>query len=77
LRADLLVTQAALASLAAEVARRAEEPEVSLGTLNAKVLGFAEAAARGLPPGAGRPTAVTSAASRFADWAEGFLRSGD
>jgi hypothetical protein len=41
------------------------------------VLGFAEAAARGLPPGAGRPTAVTSAASRFADWAEGFLRSGD
>jgi hypothetical protein len=76
LRADLLVTQAALASLAAEVARRAEEPEVSLGLLNAKVLGFAEAAARGLPPGAGRPMAVTASASRFADWAEGFLRSG-
>jgi hypothetical protein len=75
LRADLLVTQAALASVAADLARRAEEPEDALGSLNAKVLGFAEAAARGLPPGAGRPEAVTAAAARFADWAEGFLRS--
>ncbi|GGG43832.1 hypothetical protein GCM10010964_34030 [Caldovatus sediminis] len=75
LRADLLVTQAALASLAADVARVAAEPEHALGSLNAKVLGFAEAAARGLPPGAGRPEAVTAAAARFADWAESFLRS--
>jgi hypothetical protein len=75
LRADLLVLQAALASLAAEVALRAEEPETALGALNAKVLGFAEAAARGLPPGTGRPEAVTASAARFADWAEGFLRS--
>ena len=69
LRADLLVTQAALASLAADVARLASEPEHMLGSLNAKVLGFAEAAARGLP------AAVTAAAARFADWAESFLHS--
>ncbi|MBW8269111.1 hypothetical protein [Caldovatus aquaticus] len=75
LRADLLVTQAALASLAADVARVAAEPDHVLGALNAKVLGFAEAAARGLPPGAGRPEAVTAAAARFADWAESFLRN--
>jgi hypothetical protein len=73
LRADLLVMQAALASLAADVARAAEEPAHALGTLNAKVLGFAEAAARGLPAGSGRPEAVTAAAARFADWAESFL----
>ncbi|MBX6376618.1 MAG: hypothetical protein IRZ13_20620 [Acetobacteraceae bacterium] len=75
LRADLLVTQAALASLAADVARLASEPEHMLGSLNAKVLGFAEAAARGLPAGAGRPEAVTAAAARFADWAESFLHN--
>ena len=75
LRAELPITQAALAAAVADLARMAPDPGATLADLNAKVLGFANAAGRGLPPGTGRPTAVTAAASRFVDWAEGFLRA--
>jgi hypothetical protein len=75
LRAELLVTQAALAAIAADQARATAEPAANLGDFSAKVLGFAEAAARGLAETQGRAESVTAAASRFVDWAEGFLRA--
>jgi hypothetical protein len=75
LRAELLVTQAALAGAMAEIARLTRDPSVALGEATARALGFAEAAARGLEAGGGRPQSVTAAADRFAGWAEAFLRN--
>lgn len=74
LRAELLVTQAALAAAMAELARVNPEPSAHLGDAVARLLGFAEAAAVGLghQPGL-RAQAPTSAALRIADWAEGIL----
>jgi hypothetical protein len=76
LRAELLVTQAALAGALAELARREPEPGAALGDAVTRLLGFAGAAASGLvgQPGA-RPRAVTDAAARLAAWAEGILDS--
>ncbi len=74
LRAELMVTQAALAAALAEVARTAREPESQLAEAVSRLLGFAEAAASGLAgqPGV-RAHAPTDAALRMADWAEGLL----
>lgn len=74
LRAELLVTQAALAAAMAELARLTPEPSVAMGEATARALGFADAAARGLEGGPGRPHAVTRATERFVGWAEAFLR---
>lgn len=74
LRAELMVTQAALASAMAEIARLAPEPKPLLGDAVARLLGFADAAASGLR---NQPRvnalAPTTAALRMADWAEGLL----
>jgi hypothetical protein len=74
LRAELMVTQAALASAMAEIARLAPEPNPLLGEAVARLLGFADAAASGLRD---QPLvnaqAPTTAALRMADWAEGLL----
>ena len=74
LRAELMVTQAALASAMAEVARLSPEPKPLLGEAVARLLGFADAAASGLRD---QPRvnaqAPTTAALRMADWAEGLL----
>lgn len=74
MRAELLVTQAALAVLMAEMARSGKDPEALLGDSVVRLLGFAESAALGL---AGQPgvlmTAPTAAALRIADWAEGIF----
>jgi len=74
LRAELMVTQAALAAAMAEIARMAPEPKPLLGDSVARLLGFADAAAAGLRghPLA-RPEMPTAAALRMADWAEGLL----
>lgn len=74
LRAELMVTQAALASAMAEVARLSPDPKPLLGEAVARLLGFADAAASGLRD---QPRvnaqAPTTAALRMADWAEGLL----
>jgi hypothetical protein len=74
LRAELLVTQAALAGALAELARQDPEPNAAMGDTVTRLLGFAGAAASGLAgqPGA-RPRAVTDAAARIAAWAEGMM----
>lgn len=74
LRAELLVSQAALAGLMAEVARSGQDPAAQLGDSVARLLGFADAAAKGLAlqPGLAS-TAPTAAALRIAEWAEGIL----
>ncbi|WP_270936552.1 hypothetical protein [Falsiroseomonas oryzae] len=74
LRAELMVTQAALAAAMAEVARLGQEPKPALADSVARLLGFADAAAAGLrgQPHV-RPQAPTTAALRMADWAEGLL----
>lgn len=76
LRAELMVTQAALAAAMAEIARLGPDPKPMLADSVARLLGFAEAAASGL---AGqklvRAQAPTQAALRMADWAEGLLAS--
>jgi hypothetical protein len=74
LRAELMVTQAALAAAMAEIARLAPEPKPVLAEAVSRLLGFADAAASGLQ---GQPLVraqvPTDAALRMADWAEGLL----
>jgi len=76
MRAELMVTQAALAATMAEVARLAPEPSPTLAEAVSRLIGFSEAAAAGLrgQPLA-RPEAPTDAAVRMAEWAEGLLAS--
>lgn len=74
MRAELMVTQAALAAAMAEIARLSPAPKPMLGDAVCRLLGFADAAAAGLrgqPPA--RPEAPTDAALRMAEWAEGLL----
>jgi hypothetical protein len=74
LRAELLVTQAALAGTMAELARGTPEPRQALGDAVARMLGFADAAATGLAAQHGaRSQAPTEAALRMADWSEGLM----
>jgi hypothetical protein len=74
LRAELMVTQAALAAAMAEIARLAPEPRPVLGDAVSRLLGFADAAAAGLHgQPLVRPQVPTDAALRMADWAEGLL----
>jgi hypothetical protein len=74
MRAELMVTQAALAAAMAEIARLGPEPKPVLAEAVARLLGFADAAAAGLrdQPRV-NPQAPTIAALRMADWAEGLL----
>jgi hypothetical protein len=75
LRAELTVTQAALAAAMAEIARLGPEPKPALADAVSRLLGFAEAAAAGLQGQTlVRPQAPTDAALRMADWAEGLLK---
>ncbi|MGG5810060.1 hypothetical protein [Falsiroseomonas sp. CW058] len=74
LRAELLVTQASLAGVIAEIARATPEPRLAVGEAVARMLGFAEAASVGLTAQRGaRAQAPTEAALRMADWAEGMV----
>jgi hypothetical protein len=74
LRAELTVTQAALAAAMAEIAKLGPDPKPNLGDAVSRLLGFAEAAAAGLQgQPLVRPQAPTDAALRMADWAEGLL----
>jgi hypothetical protein len=74
LRAELMVTQAALAASMAEIARLSDDPKPTLADGVSRLLGFAEAAAGGLRGHwPARPQAPTDAALRMADWAEGLL----
>jgi hypothetical protein len=74
LRAELTVTQAALAAAMAEIARLGPAPKPDLADAVSRLLGFAEAAAAGLRGQAlVRAAAPTDAALRMADWAEGLL----
>ncbi|WP_137180379.1 hypothetical protein [Roseomonas sp. AR75] len=74
LRAELTVTQAALAAAMAEIARLGPEPKPDLADAVSRLLGFAEAAAAGMKgQPLARPQAPTDAALRMADWAEGLL----
>jgi hypothetical protein len=74
LRAELMVTQAALAAAMAEIARLSAEPKPMLAEAVSRLLGFADAAASGLRNQMpARPEAATDAALRMADWAEGLL----
>lgn len=74
LRAELMVTQAALAGAMAEIARLGPDPCPGLAEAVSRLLGFAEAAAAGLRDQApANPQAPTSAALRMANWAEGLL----
>ncbi|WP_237216079.1 hypothetical protein [Falsiroseomonas oryziterrae] len=76
LRAELMVTQAALAGAMAEIARLSPEPKPMLADAVSRLLGFADAAASGLRGAApARPEIATEAALRMADWAEGLLAS--
>lgn len=74
LKAELMVTQAALAAAMAEIARLGPDPRPALAEAVARLLGFAEAAAAGLRgQNPANPQAPTAAALRMADWAEGLL----
>jgi hypothetical protein len=74
LRAELLVTQAALAGAIAEMAKGKDEPALALGEAVARMLGFADAASVGLTAQRGaRCQAPTEAALRMAEWAEGLV----
>ena len=74
LKAELMVTQAALAAAMAEIARLGPDPRPALAEAVARLLGFADAAAAGLrDQGPANPQAPTAAALRMADWAEGLL----
>ena len=74
MRAELTVTQAALAAAMAELARLGPEPKATLGDAVSRLLGFADAAAAGLRgQDTVRSQAPTDAALRMADWAEGLL----
>lgn len=74
LRAEMLVTQATLAGVIAELAKAAPEPRQAVGDAVARMLGFAEAAAVGLTAQRGaRPQVPTEAALRMADWVEGMV----
>jgi hypothetical protein len=74
LRAELMVTQAALAAAMAEIARHSPEPTPTLAEAVSRLLGFADAAASGLRGHwPARPEAPTDAALRMAEWAEGLL----
>ncbi len=74
MRAELMVTQAALAAAMAEIARLTPDPKPGLAEAVARLLGFADAAASGLRnQPLVRPEAPTDAALRMADWAEGLL----
>jgi hypothetical protein len=76
MRAELMVTQAALAAAMAELARLAPEPKPVLAEAVSRLLGFADAAAAGLKgQPLVRPQVPTDAALRMADWAEGLLVS--
>jgi len=76
LRAEMMVTQAALAAAMAEIARLSPEPKPMLADAVSRLLGFAEAASAGLKGAApARPETATEAALRMADWAEGLLAS--
>lgn len=74
LKAELMVTQAALAAAMAEIARLGPDPRPALAEAVSRLLGFADAAASGLRhQGPANPQAPTTAALRMADWAEGLL----
>lgn len=74
LRAELLVTQATLAGVVAELAKAAPEPKLAVGEAVARMIGFADAASVGLMMQRGaRCQAPTEAALRMADWAEGMV----
>ena len=74
LKAELMVTQAALAAAMAEIARLTPDPRPALAEAVARLLGFADAAAAGLRDHApANPQAPTAAALRMADWAEGLI----
>lgn len=76
LKAELMVTQAALAAAMAEIARLGPDPRPALAEAVSRLLGFADAAASGLrDQGPANPQAPTAAALRMADWAEGLLAS--
>ncbi|PWS37905.1 hypothetical protein DFH01_00890 [Falsiroseomonas bella] len=78
LRAELTVTQAALAAAMAEIARLGPEPKPGLADAVSRLLGFADAAAAGLQgQKLVRAQAPTDAALRMADWAEGLLAGSD
>jgi predicted regulator of Ras-like GTPase activity (Roadblock/LC7/MglB family) len=73
-RADLIVTQAALATVMAEVARMSPQPAALIGDMVTQLMGFAESAARGLGPDCvSRAPALTASAHRVASWAEALL----
>lgn len=74
LRAEVMVTQAALAAAMAEIARLSPEPKPMLADAVSRLLGFADAASAGLRNAApARPETATDAALRMAEWAEGLL----
>ncbi len=76
LRAELMVTQAALAAAMAEIARLGPEPKAAVAEAVSRLLGFADAAAAGLRgQPLVRPDSATGAALRMADWAEGLIAS--
>lgn len=76
LRAELMVTQAALAAAMAEIARLDAEPKAAVADAVARLLGFADAAAAGLRgQPLVRPDIPTGAALRMAEWAEGLLET--
>jgi hypothetical protein len=75
IRAEMMVLQAAVADLAAELARRGGPAgETWLGGFCVLLLGYADAAGRGLGPGSVAPR-TSAAVERMVTWAEGWFRS--
>ena len=73
LHAQLAITNAAIADLAASVALRSPNPEAFLGAWSARLLGNCHAAGHGLGEASGAPR-TTRAIERMVGWAESFLR---
>lgn len=74
LRAEQMVLEMAVASLAADAVRDSEDPIEALGQFTTRLIAFAEMAGRGLRrAGIGRPQEITAAADRLATRAETFL----
>ena len=72
-KAELLVTQAALAVALAGIARLAADPKACVADAAMEILVFGQAVGNGLSGPLARPEVVSAAADRIANWAESMV----
>jgi hypothetical protein len=72
-KAELLVTQAALAVALAGLARLSADPKASVAEVAMEILVFGRAVGSGLNGPTARPEAMSAVADRIAGWAEAMV----